>query len=57
MIKIIKRVVFALGFMYAFNLIFQPLNVNIPINMISLSMFYFLGVPSIFYFVIIKLLI
>lgn len=57
MIKIIKRIVFSLGFMYAFNLIFQPLAINIPINLYSLALFYFLGIPSVFYFVIIKLLI
>lgn len=57
MIKIIKKFVFALGFMYAFNLIFQPLNISIPINLYSLSLFYFLGIPSVFYFIIIKLLI
>ena len=54
MIKIIKRIVFALGFLYTLNIILQPINIMIPINIYSLTMFYFLGIPSILYFILVR---
>jgi len=54
LIKIIKRIVFALGFLYTLNIILQPINIMIPINIYSITMFYFLGVPSVLYFIFIR---
>lgn len=55
MLKIIKKIVFALGFLYTLNIVLQPLNIMVPINIYSLTMFYFLGTPSVFYFILIRL--
>lgn len=55
MLKIIKKIVFALGFLYTLNIVLQPLNIIVPINIFSLAMFYLLGIPSVFYFILIKL--
>lgn len=57
LIKIIKKIIFALSFMFTFNLIFQPLNVNIPINIYSVALYCTLGIPSFFYLIILKLII
>ncbi len=54
MLKRLKKVVFAFGFLYTLNIVLQPLNISIPINLYSLSLFYFLGIPSVFYFILIK---
>lgn len=56
-LKILKKIVFSLGFMYTFNIIFSPLNIYIPINICTILLFCFLGVPSIFYVVILKLML
>ena len=55
MLKRLKKVVFALGFLYTLNIILQPIDIVIPINIYSLAMFYFLGIPSVFYFIFIRL--
>ena len=55
MLKIIKKIVFALGFLYTLNIILQPINITIPINIYSITMFYFLGIPSIIYFILVRM--
>lgn len=55
MLKRFKRIVFALGFLYTLNVVLQPIDIVIPINIYSLSMFYFLGIPAVFYFIFIRL--
>lgn len=45
-LKIIKKVIFAAILLYAYNIIAAPLNLQIPINVITLTLITVLGVPS-----------
>ncbi len=54
MLKRLKKIVFALGFLYTLNICLQPIDINVPINLYSLTMFYFLGIPSVFYFIFVR---
>lgn len=46
-IKLIRKVVFAFGFLYGLNLIISNANIFIPINVFSLSIATILGIPGI----------
>lgn len=50
-----KKAVFGFFFLYGFNVIASPLNLLIPINFFTISLFALLGIPSVFALLIIKL--
>lgn len=43
---ILKKVVFAFGIIYGINVILSSVNIHIPINIITLGITSFLGVPG-----------
>lgn len=43
---ILRKVVFAVGVIYGVNLFLKNLNINIPINLITISYTSFLGIPG-----------
>lgn len=54
--KIVKKLSLSFGLLYGYNLLMQSFNLPIPINLITLSVVFFLGVPGflglIFFFMI-----
>ena len=44
--SLIKKIVFSVFLIYGFNLIAQPLNLIIPINIITVGLITILGVPA-----------
>lgn len=45
-VNIVKKVIFAALLIYGYNVIVSPLNLQIPINFVTLLLVTFLGVPS-----------
>lgn len=45
-VKIMKKIIIAFCFIYAFNLIATGLNVIIPLNIITISIVTVLGIPG-----------
>ncbi len=52
-----KRIIVSGFMLYGFNLIVAPLNIMIPLNMITVLALSILGLPALFSFLIILLLI
>lgn len=44
--KLIKRIIISFFLIYAYNLIVQPINLMIPINIYTVGSVTFLGVPA-----------
>lgn len=44
--KLFKRVVISLGILYAYNILMQSFNLPIPINIFTISLTTFLGIPG-----------
>lgn len=44
--KLFKRVVISFGILYAYNILMQSFNLPIPINIFTISISTFLGVPG-----------
>lgn len=55
--NIIKKIVVSTFLLYGFNLIVAPLNIIIPINIITVLAISVLGLPALFSFLIILILI
>jgi len=55
--NVIKRISISFFALYGFNLIAAPINLIIPINLVTIATLTILGVPSIFIFIIIYVLI
>ena len=51
--KILKKIVVSAFALYGFNLLVSPLNLIIPINVITVGSLSLLGLPAIFCFIII----
>ncbi|MBR2712963.1 MAG: pro-sigmaK processing inhibitor BofA family protein [Bacilli bacterium] len=45
-IKIIKRIVVSFGLLYTYNIVMQPINLPIPINIINLIILFLLDIPG-----------
>lgn len=56
-LNIIKRIIFSFFLLYAYNLIVQPLNLNIPINFITVGSMTIFGVPALLSLIIISVII
>lgn len=54
--KIIKKLSLSFGILYGYNIIMQSFNLPIPINIITIGITFFLGIPGflglIFFFMI-----
>lgn len=57
LILLIKKLVFSFFLLYAYNVIVEPLNLNIPINIITLSLLTIFGVPALVSLIIISVVI
>jgi SigmaK-factor processing regulatory protein BofA. len=49
--KIFRKIVISSFLLYGYNILAQPLNLLIPINIITVSVVSFLGVPALLSFV------
>lgn len=57
LMKIIRNIVFGIFGIYSINVLFSTININLPINLFTLSMSSFLGVFGIITIVIMKFII
>lgn len=56
-LKIIKKIVFSAFLIYSYNLIAAPLNLIIPINIITITLVTLLGIPALLAFIVILLVV
>jgi hypothetical protein len=56
-IDVIKKILVSAFIIYGYNVLVVPLNLNIPINIITILMITIFGIPSLFSFSIILLLV
>lgn len=55
--QFVKKIIVSAFILYGFNLIVAPLNIMIPLNFITVLALSILGIPALFSFLIILLLI
>lgn len=55
--KIIKKVVFSSFLLYGYNILVEPLGIIVPINFVTVSSISILGIPALFSFILIKVII
>lgn len=53
----VKRVIFSFFLLYAYNILVEPINLNIPINFITVGSLSILGVPALVSLIIISVVI
>lgn len=56
-INLLKKIVISAFILYGYNLIASPLNLIVPINLITVSVMTILGIPAMFAFIIILVVI
>lgn len=56
-LKIVKKIIVSIFLLSSFNLIANPINLNIPINLYTILSLSILGLPALLSFVIILLVI
>lgn len=54
---VVKRIVFYAFLLYGYNLLASPLNVMVPINVITVATLTVFGLPALFSFILIFVLI
>ena len=55
--KIVRNIFISIILIYSLNIILQPLNINIPVNVINVSLLTILGFPVLISLIIILLVI
>lgn len=55
-LEVIKKVIFSVVLLYGFNIIANPINIMIPINLITIGAVTILGFPALFAFIIINII-
>lgn len=55
-VDLIKKVIFSIVLLYGFNIIASPINIMIPINLITIGAVTVLGFPALFAFIIINII-
>ena len=55
--KLFKRILFYVFLLYSFNLVASPIGIIIPINFITVGALVFLGVPALFSFILLSVLL
>ncbi len=53
----IKKILFSVFLIYGYNLIASPLNLIVPINMITVGLITILGLPAFFSLIVILLIV
>lgn len=56
-LKVVRNVFLSIILLYSLNIILQPLNINIPINIINVIVLTILGLPALISLIIILLVI
>lgn len=56
-LKVVRNIFISIILLYSLNIVLQPLNINIPINIINISIITILGLPSLVALIIILLII
>ncbi len=51
--KLLKKVIIAAFFIYGYNILAQPLNIIVPLNLITIAYVTFFGVPGLISLIII----
>ena len=55
--ELIKKIVFSVFLIYGFNLIAEPLNLIIPINIITVGLITILGMPALLSLILIYFIV
>ncbi len=55
--SLIKKILFSVFLIYGYNLIASPLNLIVPINMITVGLITILGLPAFFSLIVILLIV
>lgn len=53
--KILRKIIFSIVLLYGYNILATPINVMIPINVITIGAVTILGFPALFAFIIINI--
>ena len=56
-LKILRNVFISIILLYSLNILLEPLNINIPINIINISVLSILGIPALVSLIIILLIV
>ena len=56
-LELVKKVIFSIVLLYGYNMIAAPINVIVPINLITIGAVTLLGFPALFAFIIINIVV
>jgi len=56
-LKILRNIFISIILLYSLNLLLEPLNINIPINIINVSVLAILGIPALISLIVILLIV
>ena len=56
-IGVLKKIAFSSFLLYGYNLLVEPIGIIIPINFITILSISFFGIPALFSFILINVLI
>lgn len=56
-IQIVKKIVFSSFLLYGYNILVEPLGLIIPINVITVGILSIFGIPALFSFILIYVMI
>lgn len=57
MFNILKRIIISAFILYGYNLIVTPINLTIPINLITVGLLTVFGIPALFALIIILIVV
>lgn len=57
MFNILKRIIISAFILYGYNLIITPINLTIPINLITVGLLTVFGIPALFALIIILIVV
>lgn len=56
-LKVLKKIIISSFLVYGYNLLVQPLNITLPINIVTVLLVSFLGIPALFSLILILIYI
>lgn len=56
-LKVVKRIVFSSFLLYGYNLLVSPINLIVPINVITVSALSIFGIPALISFIFVYLIV
>lgn len=57
MFNILKRIIISAFILYGYNLIVTPINLTIPINLITVGLLTMFGIPALFALIIVLIVV